>query len=157
MKKLIIILVVLVAICSLMYISVCNDRSGCICSILTTEDSKHPITSILESVWDPDSASEGTFTRLLTTCKHGKRVSLTVFTDEGYFVGRIMKQFPQQLDETESGMCMLSCICYEQIREPAVCTAGSLVLISMCFFLPVTRQTGWPQSYASMLNATRTV
>jgi len=91
MKKLIIILVVLVAICSLMYISVCNDRSGCICSILTTEDTKHPITSILESVWDPDSASEGTFTRLLTTCKHGKRVSLIVFTDEGYFVGRIMK------------------------------------------------------------------
>ena len=59
MKKLIIILVVLVAICSLMYISVCNDRTGCICSILTTEDTKHPITSILESVWDPDSASEG--------------------------------------------------------------------------------------------------
>lgn len=92
MKKLIIILVVLVAICSLMYISVCNDRSECICSILTTEDTKHPITSsILESVWDPNSASEGTFTRLRTTCKHGKRVSLTVFTDEGYFVGRIMK------------------------------------------------------------------
>lgn len=53
MKKLIINLVVLVAICLLMYISVCNDRSGCICSILTTEDTKHPITSILESVLGP--------------------------------------------------------------------------------------------------------
>lgn len=91
MKKLIIILVVLVAICSLMYISVCNDRSGCICSILTTEDTKHPITSILESVWDPNSASEGTFTRLRTTCKHGKRVSLTIFSDEGYYSGYIVK------------------------------------------------------------------
>lgn len=91
MKKLIIILVVLVAICSLMYISIYNDRPGCICFVLTTEDTKHPITSILESVWDLDSASEGTFTRLLTTCKHGKRVCLTVFTDEGYFVGSIVK------------------------------------------------------------------
>jgi len=91
MKKLIIILVVLVAICSLMYISVCNNRSGCICSILTTEDTKHPITSILESVWDPDSASEGTFTRLFITCEHEERVRLTVFTDEGYFLGCIVK------------------------------------------------------------------
>lgn len=91
MKKLIIILVVLVSICLLMYISVCNDRSGCICSVLTTEDTKYPITSILESVWDPYSASEGTFTRLRTTCSHGKRVSLMVFTDEGYFVGCIVE------------------------------------------------------------------
>ena len=95
MKKLIIILSVLIASCSLMYISVCNDRSRCVCSVLTTEDTKYPITSILESVWDPYSASEGTFTRLRTTCSHGKRVSLTVFTDEGYFVGRIVKLFPQ--------------------------------------------------------------
>ena len=91
MKKLIVILAVLIAICLLMYFSVCNDRSECVCSVLTTEDTKHPITSILDSVWDPDSASEETFTRLLTTCKHGKRVSLTVFTDEGYFAGRIVK------------------------------------------------------------------
>ena len=91
MKKLIIILSVLIASCSLMYISLCNDRSGCVCSVLTTEDTKYPITSILESVWDPYSASEGTFTRLLTTCKHGKRVCLTIFPDEGYYSGYIVK------------------------------------------------------------------
>ena len=91
MKKLIIILAVLIAICLLVYFAVSNDRSECVCSVLTTVDTKHPITSILESVWDLDSASEGTFTRLLTTCKHGKRVCLTVFTDEGYFVGNIVK------------------------------------------------------------------
>ena len=91
MKKLIIILAVLIVVCLHMYSSVCNARSGCVCSILTKEDTKHPITSILDSVWDPDSASEGTFTRLLTTCEHGEKIFLMVFTDEGYFFGHILK------------------------------------------------------------------
>ena len=91
MKKLIITLAVLIAICLLMCFSVCSDRSECVCFVLTEEDTKHPITSILDSVWDTDSAVDGTFTRLLTTCKHGERVSITIFTDEGFFVGHKVK------------------------------------------------------------------
>lgn len=91
MKKLIVILAVLIAIFLLMYFSVSTERAGCVCSVLTTEDTKHSITSILNSVWDPDSASEGTFTRLITTCDHGERLHITIYPDEGYFSGYIAK------------------------------------------------------------------
>lgn len=91
MKKLIIILAVLIAICLLICFSVCNERSECVCSVLTIDNTKYPITSILNSVWEFDSTSEGTFTRLLTTCEHGKRVCLTIFPDEGFFEGYIVE------------------------------------------------------------------
>lgn len=91
MKKLVIILIALTTVCLLLCFSAWKERLGCVCSILTEEETKHPLTTILNSVWDTYSATEGTFTRLLTTCNHGERISITIFTDDGYFVGYKVK------------------------------------------------------------------
>ena len=90
MKRFIIILSVLMTICLLLIIVSRSGRTECVCSILSDHESRHPITPLLDSIWDINSANEGTFIRLLTTCKHGKRIRVTVFSDEGYFVGCIV-------------------------------------------------------------------
>lgn len=68
-----------------------QDRSDCVCTVLTEHETRHPISPILNSVWDMDSAAKGSFIRLLTTCEHEKRICITIFPDEGFFVGYIVR------------------------------------------------------------------
>ena len=62
-------------------------RSNCMCSILTHQEERYPITSHLNSIWDISSADEGIFIRLIVTCEHGKRIYATIYPDEGYYTG----------------------------------------------------------------------
>lgn len=89
MKRLTIFLSLLAVICMLVIIGGRSDRTECVCSVLNDQETRHPITPLLNSIWDIDSANDGTFTRLLTTCKHGVRIRITIFSDEGYYVGCI--------------------------------------------------------------------
>lgn len=63
------------------------DKQDCICSVLSRQSARYPITSHLYSVYDLESVNSGTFVMLQTTCMHGKRVILTIYPDEGYFEG----------------------------------------------------------------------
>lgn len=63
------------------------DRQECICSVLSRQSARYPITSHLYSFCDLESVNPGTFVMLQTTCKHGNRIILTIYPDEGYFEG----------------------------------------------------------------------
>ena len=62
-------------------------KQDCICSVLSIQSARYPITSHLYSVYDLESVNPGTFVMLQTTCKHGNRVILTIYPDEGFFEG----------------------------------------------------------------------
>ena len=64
-----------------------TDKQDCICSVLGRQSARYPITSRLYSVYDFDSTNPGTFVMLQTTCRHGNRVILTIYPEEGYFEG----------------------------------------------------------------------
>lgn len=64
-----------------------TDKQDCICSVLSRQSARYPITSHVYSVYDLESVNSGTFVMLQTTCMHGKRVILTIYPDEGYFEG----------------------------------------------------------------------
>ena len=63
------------------------DKQDCICSVLSRQSARYPITSHLYSVYDLESVNSGTFVMLQTTCKHGNRVILTIYPDDGYIEG----------------------------------------------------------------------
>lgn len=63
------------------------DKQDCICSVLSRQSARYPITSHLHSVYDLESVNSGTFVMLQTTCMYGKRVVLTIYPDERYFEG----------------------------------------------------------------------
>ena len=63
------------------------DKQDCICSVLSRQSARYPITSHRYSVYDLESVNPGTFVMLQTTCKHGNRIILTIYPDEGYFEG----------------------------------------------------------------------
>ena len=63
------------------------DKQDCICLVLSKQSARYPITSHLSSVYDLESLNPGTFVMLHTTCKHGNRVILTIYPDEGFFEG----------------------------------------------------------------------
>lgn len=64
-----------------------NEKQDCICSVLSRQSARYPITSHLYSVYDLEFANPGTFVMLNTTCKHGNRAILIIYPDEGYFEG----------------------------------------------------------------------
>lgn len=63
------------------------DKQACICSVLSRQSARYPVSSHLYSVYDLESVNPGTFVMLQTECKHGKRIILTIYPDKGYFEG----------------------------------------------------------------------
>ena len=82
MKKLMVLCVcATVLFLAYMLISENIDKQDCICSVLSRQSARYPITSHLYSVYDLESVDAGIFVMLQTTCKHGNRVILTIYPD----------------------------------------------------------------------------
>ena len=81
------VLLVLLALGLVVGHMIIGNRPDCICSTLTRQEERYPITSALNVILDINSAGEGTFIRIITTCEHGERIHATIFPDEGYFTG----------------------------------------------------------------------
>lgn len=59
-------------------------------TIVLSRKQLHPEIHLICAIPHPGFEENGTLTRLLTTCKHGERIRLTILSDEGYFVGCIV-------------------------------------------------------------------
>lgn len=65
------------------------DHQKCLCSQLTKEPQLYPIDEKLLAICDGVDKETGVFIRVSTQCKHGVSLHLTVFPDEGYYLGSI--------------------------------------------------------------------
>lgn len=63
------------------------DRQNCICSQLTDEIQQFEIDRKMLDVYDTTDTRTGTFVQVITQCKHGKRLQLMIFPDEGFYYG----------------------------------------------------------------------
>lgn len=68
-----------------------TERYTCLCMLLTEEHKVYQIDDRLFSVIDPAMLNPGTFTRINTHCPHHVPVFLTIYIDEGWFSGQIVK------------------------------------------------------------------
>lgn len=91
MKTLTNIISIALIACLLVIVVETVQRSNCICSLLSETEERYPITEHLASVWDIDTADEGTFVYITTKCDHGTQVCLRIFPDAGYIIGHIIR------------------------------------------------------------------
>ena len=63
------------------------DHQNCLCSQLTTESQQYPIDEKLLAIYDGVDKETGVFILFSTQCKHGVSLRLTVYPDEGYYLG----------------------------------------------------------------------
>lgn len=64
-----------------------KDWRGCVCSVLSSTEQTFPIDERLYRVYEQDAMRSGTFAIVRTTCDHGKAIHLTVYPDEGVYIG----------------------------------------------------------------------
>ena len=66
------------------------DQQNCVCSMLTTEEEIFTIDDRLYRVIEQNTMKSGVFMVVRTTCDHDKQLHLTVYPDEGSFMGYIL-------------------------------------------------------------------
>lgn len=67
------------------------DQRKCLCSQLTYEHSMYEINEKLASCVDLSTLNDDTFLYTTVSCKHGKRIVLTIFASSGVFYGHLLK------------------------------------------------------------------
>lgn len=65
------------------------EKQDCICAKLTTEEQEFEIDDRLRNYYGDVEDKTGTFIRSLGQCRHGKRILLIIFPDEGIYRGRV--------------------------------------------------------------------
>ena len=65
------------------------DHQNCLCSQLSTEPQQYPIDEKLLAICDGVDKETGVFIRLSTQCKHGVSLRLTIYPDDGYYLGSV--------------------------------------------------------------------
>lgn len=67
-----------------------RDKKECLCSTLTYQEQSRQFDEQLERVVDIGTLNTGTFSVILTTCSHGKRMQLVVHVDEKVYKATLL-------------------------------------------------------------------
>lgn len=78
---------VVVGYAAIMGVLAYKDWRGCVCSVLSSAEQTFPIDERLYRVYEQDAMRSGTFAIIRTKCDHGKAIHLTVYPDEGVYIG----------------------------------------------------------------------
>lgn len=72
---------------AVLYLFFSQRTTACLCSILTQNAQSFKIDAMLNPIIDLTTLHEGTFTRIITSCEHDVRIYLTIYPDDGFYIG----------------------------------------------------------------------
>lgn len=88
-QSLVTLLVAALIVCVCVQVYAHFEKQDCICAKLTAEEQEFEIDDRLRNYYGDVEDKTGTFIRSLGQCRHGKRILLTIFPDEGIYRGQI--------------------------------------------------------------------